>query len=112
MQQIQPDAATRPDPDPGLRPAGKWVVRRCGWAQRGGGRWGDHDGGHDTEALLRRLPLTAGVDPAALTGVYAGLAGFFTDGARRPPPPGIPTVRAFQQAQADALLPWLAQSIA
>nr|WP_274531751.1 hypothetical protein [Micromonospora hortensis] len=27
---------------------------------------------------------------------------------RRPPPQGIPTVRAFQQAQADALLPWLA----
>ncbi|MEV0940479.1 phosphotransferase [Micromonospora wenchangensis] len=64
-------------------------------------------GGHDTEALLRRLPLTAGADPAALTGFYAGLAGFFTDSARRPPPPNIPTVRAFQQAQADALLPWL-----
>ncbi|WP_406071968.1 phosphotransferase [Micromonospora sp. NBC_01638] len=65
-------------------------------------------GGHDTEALLRRLPLTAEVDPIALSGVYAGLAGFFADSARRPPPPGIPTVRAFQQAQAHALLPWLA----
>jgi hypothetical protein len=65
-------------------------------------------GGHDTEALLRRLPITAAVDPMTLTGVYAGLAGFFADGARRPPPQGIPTVRAFQQAQADALLPWLA----
>ncbi|WFE67214.1 aminoglycoside phosphotransferase family protein [Micromonospora sp. WMMD714] len=64
-------------------------------------------GGHDTEALVRRLPLTADVDPAVLTGFYAGLAGFFTDSARRPPPPGIPTVRRFQQAQADALLPWL-----
>ncbi|MFG3554908.1 phosphotransferase [Micromonospora sp. NPDC047557] len=69
-------------------------------------------GGHDTESMLRRLPLTAGVDPAALTGVYAGLAGFFADSARRPPPPGIPTVRAFQQAQADALLPWLAERLA
>ncbi|MFF4876012.1 phosphotransferase family protein [Micromonospora sp. NPDC000668] len=68
-------------------------------------------GGHDTEALLRRLPLTAGVDPATITGFYAGLAGFFADGARRPPPLGIPTVRAFQQAQADALLPWLAQRL-
>ncbi|MET8525724.1 phosphotransferase [Micromonospora sp. NPDC005172] len=65
-------------------------------------------GGHDTEAMLRRLPLTADVDPAALTGVYAGLAAFFADSARRPPPPGIPAIRAFQQAQADALLPWLA----
>ncbi|MEU8297076.1 phosphotransferase [Micromonospora sp. NPDC048909] len=65
-------------------------------------------GGHDTEALLRRLPLTADVDPDVLTGTYAGLAGFFTDGARRPAPANIPTVRAFQQAQGDALLPWLA----
>ncbi|MGB2568011.1 aminoglycoside phosphotransferase family protein [Micromonospora citrea] len=64
-------------------------------------------GGHDVEALLRRLPLTAAVDPDALTGVHAGLAGFFLDGARRPPPPGIPTVRAFQRAQGDALLPWV-----
>ncbi|MEH1169500.1 phosphotransferase [Micromonospora sp. CPCC 205539] len=68
-------------------------------------------GGHDTEALLHRLPLTADIDPVALTGVYAGLAGFFTDSARRPPPPGIPTVRAFQQAQADALVPWLAHRL-
>ncbi|MGC5018304.1 phosphotransferase family protein [Micromonospora sp. DT47] len=68
-------------------------------------------GGHDTEALLRRLPLTADVDPDALTGVYAGLAGFFTDMARRPAPRSIPTIRAFQQAQADALLPWIRQRL-
>ncbi|MGN9808893.1 phosphotransferase family protein [Micromonospora sp. BQ11] len=68
-------------------------------------------GGHDPEALLRRSPLTADVDPATLTGVYAGMAGFFTDGARRPPPPGIPTVRAFQRAQAEALLPWVARRL-
>ncbi|MEV6810635.1 hypothetical protein [Micromonospora sp. NPDC051296] len=68
-------------------------------------------GGHDTEALLRRLPLTADADPDALTGLYAGLAGFFTDRARRPPPPGIPTLRAFQRAQADALLGWLAERL-
>ncbi|WP_319462438.1 phosphotransferase [Micromonospora sp. RTP1Z1] len=68
-------------------------------------------GGHDTEALLRGLPLTAGVDPAALTGVLAGLAGYFLDAARQPPPLGIPTVRAFQRAQGDALLPWLAERL-
>ncbi|MDG4796372.1 aminoglycoside phosphotransferase family protein [Micromonospora sp. WMMD1082] len=68
-------------------------------------------GGHDTEALLRRLPLTADADPDAVTGLYAGLAGFFTDRARRPPPPGIPTLRPFQQAQSDALLPWLAHRL-
>ena len=68
-------------------------------------------GGHDTEVLLRDLPLTAAVEPAALTGVLAGLAGFFLDAARQPPPPGIPTVRAFQRAQGDALLPWLAERL-
>ncbi|MCZ7418307.1 phosphotransferase [Verrucosispora sp. WMMA2121] len=66
-------------------------------------------GGHDTEALLRRLPLTAAADPDAVTGLYAGLAGFFTDRARLPPPPGIPTLREFQHAQAEALLTWLAE---
>ncbi|MFJ8578478.1 phosphotransferase family protein [Micromonospora sp. NPDC093277] len=64
-------------------------------------------GGHDPEALLRDLPLAAGVDPADLTGVLAGFTGFFLDGSRLPPPTGIPTVRAFQRAQGDALLRWL-----
>ncbi|MFG2100692.1 phosphotransferase [Micromonospora echinaurantiaca] len=102
-----------------LDAAGRVTVVDWPWACRGPA-WLDTalllvnvrlHGGHDTEALLRRLPLTADVDPAVLTGVYAGLAGFFADAARRPPPPGIPTVRAFQQAQADALLPWLAQRL-
>ena len=33
-------------------------------------------GGHDPEELLRARPLVAGVDPAGLTGVLAGLTGF------------------------------------
>ncbi|MEU5831814.1 phosphotransferase [Micromonospora tulbaghiae] len=64
-------------------------------------------GGHDPDALLAARPLTADVDPADLTGVLAGFTGFFLDGARQPPPPGIPTVRAFQRRQGEALLPWL-----
>ncbi|BCL13165.1 phosphotransferase [Micromonospora sagamiensis] len=68
-------------------------------------------GGHDPEALLRAGPLTADVDPDAVTGVLAGFAGFFLDAARQPAPAGIPTVRTFQRAQADALLPWLAHRL-
>ncbi|MGR6321339.1 phosphotransferase [Micromonospora soli] len=68
-------------------------------------------GGHDPEALLRARPLTAGVDPADVTGVLAGFVGFFLDAARWPPPPGIPTVRAFQRRQGDALLRWLARRL-
>jgi aminoglycoside phosphotransferase len=35
------------------------------------------------------------------------IAGFFIDGARQPPPPGLPTVRMFQKVQGDAVLAWL-----
>ncbi|GIJ09278.1 hypothetical protein Van01_24920 [Micromonospora andamanensis] len=97
--------------------AGRVAVVDWPWAARGPA-WLDTamllldvrlQGGHDTEALLRRLPLTAAVDPDVVTGLYAGLAGFFTDRARLPPPPGIPTLRAFQHAQAEVLLTWLAE---
>jgi len=39
--------------------------------------------------------------------VLAGIAGYFLHTSRLPDPPGLPTVRAFQRAQGDALLPWL-----
>jgi aminoglycoside phosphotransferase (APT) family kinase protein len=64
-------------------------------------------GGHDTHGLLRRCAADTGADPDDLMAVLAGLAGFFLDSSRRPPPRSIPTVRAFQRAQADALLAWL-----
>jgi Ser/Thr protein kinase RdoA (MazF antagonist) len=51
--------------------------------------------------------LLAALDPEQVTGVVAGFTGYFLHQSRTPPPPGIPTVRAFQRAQADALLPWL-----
>ncbi|MFI7549664.1 phosphotransferase [Micromonospora sediminimaris] len=100
--------------------AGRVTVVDWPWAARGP-NWLDTamllldvrlQGGHDTEALIRRLPLTAAADPDAVTGLYAGLAGFFTDRARLPAPPGIPTLRAFQQAQAEVLLTWLAERVA
>jgi serine/threonine protein kinase len=49
----------------------------------------------------------AGVDPGVCADVLAGFAGYFVDIGRRPDPPGLPTVRAFQRAQGNALLPWL-----
>jgi hypothetical protein len=64
-------------------------------------------GGHETDALLARSPLTASADPDDVTAVLAGLAGGFADLARQPPPPGIPTVRAFQRRHADLLLDWV-----
>jgi hypothetical protein len=36
------------------------------------------------------------------------MAGFFTERALRPPPPGLPTLRAFQAAQGEIARRWLA----
>jgi len=67
-------------------------------------------GGHDTPAPLARYAAEAGVSRADLTSTLAGLAGYFTDGARQPAPPGLPTLRAFQRAQSDAVLSWLREA--
>jgi hypothetical protein len=48
-----------------------------------------------------------GLDPGICADVLAGCAGYFLHASRLPDPPGLPTVRAFQRAQGDALLPWL-----
>ena len=50
--------------------------------------------------------LLSGIDPDVATGLIAGFTGDFLDRSRHPSP-GIPHVRAFQRAQADAVLPWL-----
>ncbi|WP_433076220.1 phosphotransferase family protein [Dactylosporangium sp. CA-052675] len=52
-----------------------------------------------------------GGDPADVTGCVAGLAGMFADRARRPDPPGLPTLRRFQQDQADVMLTWLRERL-
>ncbi|MET3426742.1 aminoglycoside phosphotransferase [Actinoplanes tereljensis] len=51
------------------------------------------------------------VDPAVVTDFLAGLVGYFEHICRLPPPPAIPTVRAFQRRQADALRPWLRERL-
>ncbi len=69
-------------------------------------------GGHDTRALLARLAASTGADRNDMIAVLAALAGFFTDAARQPPPVGLPTVRAFQRAHADAVRSWLGEELA
>lgn len=63
--------------------------------------------GHDPEPYLDAHPLLAGVDPWHVTAVLAGFAGFFGAFGRRPPPPGLPTMRAFQLAQHATTLAWV-----
>lgn len=96
-----------------VRPDGSVVVVDWPWAAIGPD-WLDRFllmvnvdlyGGHDVEALVRRH--LADVDPEMITGCLAGLCAFFTDAGRQPPVPGLPTLRAFQRAQAESTTAWL-----
>jgi aminoglycoside phosphotransferase (APT) family kinase protein len=64
-------------------------------------------GGPDPEELFARHPLARDADPDAVTAALAGVAGYFLSHALKPPPPGLPTLRAFQRAQGEAALDWL-----
>src|SRR4051794_15014192 len=55
-------------------------------------------GGPPPEALLARYLAGQPAGPAAITAAVAAVAGFFTSRVL-PPPPGLPTLRAFQAAQ-------------
>lgn len=48
-------------------------------------------------------------DADAITAAIVALAGYFTRKAVQPPPPGLPTVRAFQDAQGVVAREWVAQ---
>jgi thiamine kinase-like enzyme len=65
-------------------------------------------GGPPAQEVFARYPGAAAVDENALTQAVAALAGYFTYQALQPPPPGIPTVRAFQAAQGRIAREWLA----
>lgn len=97
-----------------VRPDGSVAVVDWPWASRGPA-WFDpvcllvnvalNDPGADVDGCARRwLP---DVPDDHVDAVLAGLAGYFVDVARRPDPPGLPTVRGFQRAQGAAVLRWL-----
>lgn len=64
-------------------------------------------GGPDPQTVIERHGLFADVDDDALLTVFAALAGFFVRQSLDPPPPGLPTLRAFQRSQAEVALTWL-----
>ncbi|NJP45996.1 aminoglycoside phosphotransferase family protein [Actinacidiphila epipremni] len=61
-------------------------------------------GGPPPQSLFVRHPVA---DPGAVTSLVAAVAGFFLGNARRPAPPGLPTLRPFQAGQGRAALAWL-----
>ncbi len=65
------------------------------------------EGGPPPEELLARYVPPVSIDPDAVTVLLAAVAGFFVERSLRPPPPGLPTIRAFQAAQGGVALDWL-----
>jgi aminoglycoside phosphotransferase (APT) family kinase protein len=65
-------------------------------------------GGPEPAALLARSRAGRAASREALVAVVCALAGYFTERSLRPPPPGLPTVRRFQAAQAEVTRRWLA----
>jgi hypothetical protein len=64
-------------------------------------------GGIDVQARLAGCAADFGVDPVDLVSVLVGAAGYFVDAARDRAPAGLPTLRAFQRVQGQAVLGWL-----
>jgi aminoglycoside phosphotransferase (APT) family kinase protein len=85
------------------------------WASRGAA-WVDllfmlpsvaMQGGPKPWEIFDVHPLGRGAPAAGVTAVVAAAAGFMIRGSRLPPPPGLPTVRAFQRDQGIPALEWL-----
>lgn len=85
------------------------------WASRGAA-WVDlvfmlpsvaMQGGQKPWEIFDDHPLGRHAPPSAVTAVVAAAAGFMIRGSRLPPPPGLPTVRAFQRDQGVPALEWL-----
>ena len=68
-------------------------------------------GGPRPQELVARYGPARDADATALDAVIAAVAAFFTAGSLQPPSPGLPTLRAFQTAQAEVARAWLAERI-
>ena len=66
-------------------------------------------GGPPPAQLIALSQSGRAADPHAVTVLACALAGYLTERSLQPPSPGLPTVRAFQAAQASIAREWLAQ---
>jgi hypothetical protein len=66
-------------------------------------------GGPPPQDIFARYPASRAADSDAVTCGVATLAGYFTRQSLLPPPPGLPTLRAFQAAQGSVARRWLAR---
>jgi aminoglycoside phosphotransferase (APT) family kinase protein len=68
-------------------------------------------GGPDPDGLLAMTAAGRAADRETVTALACAVAGYFTAVALQPPPPGLPTVRAFQAAQGAVARRWLAELV-
>lgn len=68
-------------------------------------------GGPDPWTVFDQSPPARDADPGSVDSVLAALTGFFLGNARKPPPPGLSTLRPFQFAQGVRALEWLRHRI-
>jgi hypothetical protein len=68
-------------------------------------------GGPPPEQILRRAAPDTATSAPAITAAIASVAGFFTRESVQPPPPGLPTLRPFQAAQAHVARTWLTERV-
>ena len=66
-------------------------------------------GGPPPEEVISRHSACRTAESDAITAAVVALAGYFTYQAVQPPPPGLPTVRAFQDAQGVVARQWVAK---
>ncbi len=66
-------------------------------------------GGPQPEQVVQRHPAYRTADPFDVTAALAAIAGYFVRDSLQPSPPGLPTLRAFQAAQATVAREWLAR---
>jgi hypothetical protein len=67
------------------------------------------DGGPSCEEAFSSQRVSATADRDAVNSFVAAIAGYLTRMSLLPPPPGLPTVRAFQAAQAVITQRWIAE---
>jgi hypothetical protein len=68
-------------------------------------------GGPQPAELITSSRSGGAASPHAVTALVCALAGYLTESSLRPPPPGLPTIRAFQAAHATIARHWLTERL-
>jgi aminoglycoside phosphotransferase (APT) family kinase protein len=68
-------------------------------------------GGPPPAELIASSRSGGAASPRAVTALVCALAGYLTERSLRPPPLGLPTIRAFQAAQATITRQWLTERL-